>query len=100
MTIDVGHSLGNGLFVAGPWDNYDHPDAWWIGCGKGHRTFATNDMIEAGTVSCKECSNAAAAYARLQAMRKEADQLLAAGRGNDQAYEDLIAAERGTNDKR
>jgi hypothetical protein len=92
--IDVGHAFGNGMFVAEPFDNYDHPDSWFVKCRNGHLLFANNDMIEAGTVSCDACARDAAAYARLQERIKLADELDAAGRTNDPDYEALIAAER------
>jgi hypothetical protein len=95
--IAIGTSVGKGMTVAEPFDNYDHPDAWWISCGRGHRIFATNALIEAGTVTCTECASEAKQYAARQERSKLADDLIAAGRENDQDFEDLIAAERKEN---
>jgi hypothetical protein len=96
--IDIGYSV-NGLTVAEPFDDYDHPDCWWAKCQKGHRTFVTNEMLELGTVTCKECASDAAAYARLQERVKVADELMAAGNEYTDAYEALIAAERNEHDR-
>ena len=92
--ISIGTKLSNGLFVAEPWDNYDHPDCWWVGCGHGHRIFATNEQIEAGIVACNDCVFAVAQLTARRERAKLADELLASGRENEQAYEDLIAEER------
>jgi hypothetical protein len=94
--IDIGYSV-NGLTVAEPWDDYDHPDCWWAKCQKGHRTFVTNEMLEAGSVSCADCARDTKQHAALLERIKVADELMAAGRGNDPDYEDLIAAERKDN---
>lgn len=84
--IDIGTAVGNGLFVAEPFDNFDHPDCWWVKCRNGHRTFATNEMIEAGTVSCAECARDATAYAALQKRNKQVDELIAAGREEEPTF--------------
>jgi hypothetical protein len=91
MTINVGFVLTNGLVIAEPFDNYEHL-AWWLSCPRCHsRMFATTEMIEENNVpDCKEC----AAYARLRELRKNADELLQAGRGDDAAYNDIIEIER------
>lgn len=94
MNIDVGTKLSNGLFVVEPWDNYDHPDCWWVGCGHGHRIFATNEQIEAGIVACTDCVREAQQHATRQERAKLADALLNSGNECTDAYELIIAAER------
>jgi hypothetical protein len=86
MLVDIGYRLANGMFVAGPFDNYDHPDCWWLKCRNGHRMFATNDMIEAGTVTCAECAKESTEYAALKARNKRIDELLDAGRGDEPGF--------------
>jgi hypothetical protein len=77
--IDVGYAFGAGMFVAEPFDNYDHPDAWWIKCKNGHRSFATSDTILSGLVVCDECAREAKAHAALQERNKQIDEDMAAG---------------------
>jgi hypothetical protein len=96
VAIDIGTSVGNGLTVAAYFDpefHYQNP-AFWLSCARGHRTFATAEQCQTGTVTCKGCATDAAVYARLQEIRKTADQMIAAGRENETAFEDLIEAER------
>ncbi len=78
--IDIG-SVVNGLSVEDYYDpehHYDYP-AFWLVCSLGHRTFATVQQIEAGSVLCMEC----VAHETARARRKKTDELIAAGR----AYE-------------
>jgi hypothetical protein len=80
--IDLGFVTTNGLSVDDYYDpehHYDHP-AFWLLCGRGHRTFATVQQIETGNVSCADCAKADADYAGLQKRIKRADEMLAAGR--------------------
>jgi hypothetical protein len=97
VIVDIGTKV-DGMTVVSI--SFDPPEVW-LSCGHGHRIWATPEMLEGGIkILCVECRNEQQAYARLKAMRKEADELLAAGRENDQAYEDLIAEEREmTNDR-
>jgi hypothetical protein len=89
--IDIGTKV-DGMTVVSI--SFDPPEVW-LSCGHGHRVWATPEMLEGGMkMLCVECRNEQQAYARMKALRKEADELLAAGRGDDPAFEDLIAAER------
>jgi hypothetical protein len=99
MDINVGFVLTNGLVVAEPFDNSEHP-AWLLSCPRCHgRVFATTEMIERDNVpACKECAVRAATYARLLERNGEAEQMIAAGRSGEPAYEKLIAEERAEQD--
>lgn len=91
MIVDIGTKVDGMTVVSISFD----PPELWLSCGNGHRVWTTPEMLDGGIkVLCAECRNDAAAYARLKALRKEVDLLLAAGRENDDAFEKLIEAER------
>ena len=91
MTIDIG-TVVDGMTVSSI--SFDPPEVW-LSCGHGHRVWATPEMLEGGMkILCAECRSDAAAHARRQERSRLADELIAAGRENDQEFEDLIAAER------
>jgi hypothetical protein len=95
MKIDVGFVLPSGWVVSEPFDNYEHP-AWWLKCPRCRsRVFATTPMVVENNIpTCTEC----AAYAVLQERRKRADDMIAAGRGNESAFEALVDADRAGRD--
>jgi hypothetical protein len=94
MTIDIGTAV-DGMTVVSI--SFDPPEVW-LSCGHGHRVWATPEMLAGGMkLLCAECRSDAAAHARRQERSKLADELIAAGRGNDAEFEDLIEAERKEN---
>ena len=72
---------------------FDPPEVW-LSCGRGHRVWATPEMLESGSMTCKQCATDAAVHSRRQERSKLADELIAAGRENDAEFEALIADER------
>ena len=63
----------------------------------GHRVWSTPEILQGDmTLRCNDCVLEAAQRLARQERSRLADELLAAGRENDQEYEDLIAEERKT----
>jgi hypothetical protein len=74
--------------------SFDPPELW-LSCGHGHRVWTTPEILQGGVkLRCTECVREAAQHTARQERSKLADELLAAGRENDQAYEDLVEMER------
>jgi hypothetical protein len=91
MAIDIGTRI-DGMTVASI--SFDPPELW-LSCGNGHRVWTTPQILDGGMkIICTECAREAQQRTARQERSREADELLAAGRENDQAYEDLIADER------
>jgi hypothetical protein len=90
-TLDIGTRIDNMTVVSISYD----PSELWLSCGNGHRTWATPEMLEGGMkLLCTECAREAQQHAVRQERAKLADDLIAAGRGDDADFEALIAAER------
>lgn len=92
--IDIGTRIDNMTVVQ---VSYDPPEVY-LSCGNGHRVWATPEMLEGGgrALRCNDCVREAAQRTARQERAKLADDLLAAGRGDDAEYEALIAEERRT----
>jgi len=74
--------------------SFDPPELW-LSCGHGHRVWTTPQMLDGGMkIICTECASEAKQRTARQERSRLADELLAAGRENDEAYEDVIAEER------
>jgi hypothetical protein len=93
--IDVGTRIDNMTVVS---VSFDPPEVF-LSCGNGHRVWSTPEILQSGgmVLRCSDCVREAQQHATRQERAKLADDLLAAGRENDQAYEDLIAEERKDN---
>jgi hypothetical protein len=89
--IDIGTRI-DGMTVVSV--SYDPPEIW-LSCGNGHRVWTTPEILQGGmALRCNDCVLEAAQRTSRQARSRLADELLAAGRENDQEFEDLIAEER------
>jgi predicted metal-dependent enzyme (double-stranded beta helix superfamily) len=94
MTIDIGTAV-DGMTVVSI--SFDPPEVW-LSCGHGHRVWATPEMLEGGLkLLCAECAREAKQHVSRQERSKLADDLIAAGRGSDAEFEELIEAERKEN---
>jgi hypothetical protein len=97
--IDIGYKV-NGLTVAAYFDpefHWQNP-AFWMACARGHRTFATVQQIESGAFSCQACKTEDTVHAVRQDRNKLADDMIAAGRENESAFEALVEADRAERD--
>lgn len=93
MLIDAG-TIVDGMTIVSV--SYDPPEVY-LSCGHGHRVWSTPEILQGDTtLRCNDCVLEAAQRIARQERSRLADELLAAGRENDQEYEDLIAEERKT----